>query len=34
MTPTLGLYQIYGYCLAVVAVVLVLRVLFDVFRHE
>ncbi|HUG50633.1 MAG TPA: AarF/UbiB family protein [Terrimesophilobacter sp.] len=34
VTPTLGLYQIYGYCLAVVAVVLVLRVLFDVFRHE
>jgi ubiquinone biosynthesis protein len=34
VTPTLGLYQIYGYCLAVVAVVLVLRVLFDVFRRE
>jgi ubiquinone biosynthesis protein len=34
VTPTLGLYQIYGYCLAVVALVLVLRVLFDVFRHE
>ncbi|MEO6505290.1 MAG: AarF/UbiB family protein [Terrimesophilobacter sp.] len=32
VTPTLGLYQIYGYCLALVAVVLVLRVLFDVFR--
>jgi ubiquinone biosynthesis protein len=34
VTPTLGLYQIYGYCLAVVATVLVLRVLFDVFRRS
>ncbi|GAB3041124.1 AarF/UbiB family protein [Parafrigoribacterium mesophilum] len=33
VTPTLGLYQIYGYSLTVVAVVLVLRVLFDVFRR-
>ena len=32
VTPTLSLYQIYGYSLSVVAVVLVLRVLFDVFR--
>lgn len=32
VTPTLTLYQIFGYTLAVVAIVLVLRVLFDVFR--
>lgn len=32
VTPTLSLYQIFGYTLIVVAAVLVLRVLFDVFR--
>ncbi|MEO6826845.1 MAG: AarF/UbiB family protein [Microbacteriaceae bacterium] len=34
VTPTLSLYQIFGYTLIVVAVVLVLRVLFDVFRRR
>jgi ubiquinone biosynthesis protein len=37
VTPTLTLYQIFGYTLGIVALVLVLRVLFDVFRgpgHE
>ncbi|HEY5221628.1 MAG TPA: hypothetical protein VIJ18_01045 [Microbacteriaceae bacterium] len=32
VTPTLSLYQIFGYTLIVLAALLVLRVLFDVFR--
>jgi ubiquinone biosynthesis protein len=32
VTPTLTLYQIFGYTLTVIATVLVLRVLFDIFR--
>lgn len=34
VTPTLGLYQLFGYTLIVMASVLVLRVLFDVFRSR
>ena len=34
VTPTLGLYQIFGYTLVVVSAVLGLRVLFDVFRRR
>jgi ubiquinone biosynthesis protein len=32
VTPTLSLYQIFGYTLIVLAALLALRVLFDVFR--
>jgi ubiquinone biosynthesis protein len=34
ITPTISLFQLFGYILAVISAILVLRVLFDVFRIQ
>src|SRR5699024_4386165 len=34
ITPTMTLFQLFGYLLVVVSAILVLRVLFDIFRNR